>query len=265
MDSRIDLLNRFYGKSDEDNRLCRNRHGQLEFATTMYYIRKYAPADARILEVGAGTGRYSIALAKEGRPVTAVELVESNLNILKENGTGLSALQAFQGDATDLSRFADDSFDVTLVLGPLYHLYEKADVHKAIDEAIRVTKPGGIVMCAFLSVYAIMYVNYYRGNWKEGMAENFTSDYAVRHFEEQLFTGYDIVEFENLFREKNVEWITTAATDGILEAIEKRDDFIMTDEEFAASLGWHIHCAEKRELLGASSHLLHICRVKRGK
>ncbi len=262
MDSRVALLSSFYGQIDEDGRLSRSRCGQLEYAATMHYIKKYTPADARILEVGAGTGRYSIALAKEGRSVTAVDLVESNLNILKENGKGLPSLQAFQGDATDLSRFADNSFDVTLVLGPLYHLYEKDDVHKAIDEAIRVTKPGGIVMCAFLSVYAIMYVNYYRGNWKEGLSENFTPDFAVRHFEEQLFTGYDITEFENLFHNKNVEWITTAATDGILEAIEKRDDFVMSDEEFAASLDWHIHFAEKRELLGASSHLLHICRVK---
>ena len=96
--------------------------------------------------MGAGTGRYSIALAKEGMEVTALDLVESNLEVLRQNGHGIDRLTACQGDAVDLSRFADETFDVTLVLGPLYHLYDAQDVHKAIDEAIRVTKKGGVLL-----------------------------------------------------------------------------------------------------------------------
>ena len=61
-----------------------------------------------------------------------------------------------KGDATDLSRFADHTFDVSLVFGPMYHLYEAKEVNRAIDEAIRVTKPGGVMLFAFISVFAIM-------------------------------------------------------------------------------------------------------------
>ena len=228
----------------------------------MTYIHRYAPENAKILEVGAGTGRYSIALAKEGMDVTSVELIESNLEVLKANSKSLENLKAYQGDATDLSRFGDDTFDMTMLLGPMYHLFEAEEVHSAIDEAIRVTKPGGVILFAFISVFAIMYANYFYGNWAAGQEENFTNDYQVRHFKEQLFTGYDVIEFEQLFQKKPVEWITTAGVDGLLEPIEKRPDFSVSDEDFEALVQWYLTFAEKRELLGNTNHLLYICRKK---
>ena len=262
MKSRSEILQSFYGQSDEDSRLQRTRHGQLEYRTTMAYIHRYADQASKVLEVGAGTGRYSIALAKEGMEVTAVELVESNLAVLRENGRGIACLTSCQGDATDLAQFSDAGFDLTLVLGPMYHLYEPEEVHKAIDEAIRVTKPGGTLMFAFLSVFAIMFANYLQGNWSFGQAENFTEDYRVKHFKEQLFTGYDVTEFEHLFDGKPVDWITTAGTDGLLEPLEDRPDFSIRDEDFDAFAAWYLAFAEKRELLGSTNHLLYICRKR---
>lgn len=260
MSTRIEMLNTFYNRIDEDVRLCENRHGQLERFTTMNYIRHLADSNAKILEIGAGTGNYSIALAKEGYDVTAVELVEHNLEILKRNSEGLRNIQAFQGDALELEQFADNTFDITLVFGPMYHLYDEKDVHRALDEAIRVTKKDGIILVAFLSVYAILCDNYLNGNLNAGLAENFDEDYHVRHFEEQLFTGYDIAEFETLFTKKNVQHIKTVAVDGIMELAEGRKDFAMTDEEFKQYAKYHLAICEKRELLGSSSHLLYICR-----
>ena len=148
MSTRKEIVSGFYSRADEDTRLKRSRHGQLEYATTMAYIHRYAGSGSRVLEVGAGTGRYSIALAKEGMNVTAVELVESNLAVLKENSKGIACIEACQGDATDLSRFADDSFDLTLLLGPMYHLYEPEEVNRAIDEAVRVVTIPGVDACA---------------------------------------------------------------------------------------------------------------------
>lgn len=258
--TRIEILSSFYDQANEDGRLQKNRHGQLEYYTTMNYIHRYAAKRSRILEVGAGTGRYSIALAKEGMDVTAVELVESNLAVLKENSKGIENIRSFQGDATDLSRFADNTFDVTLVFGPMYHLYEADEVNRAIDEAIRVTKPGGVILFAFISVFAIMYANYFYGNWAEGLEENFTVENKVKHFKEQLFTGYDVVEFEKLFQKKPVKWLTTTGVDGLLEPIEKRPDFSLSDEDFRALSEWYLAFSEKRELLGTTSHLLYICR-----
>lgn len=260
MSRRIQIVSSFYDDIDEDIRLNRSRHGQLEYATTMEYIHRYAKPESKILEIGAGTGKYSIALAKEKYKVTAVELVESNLEVLRKNSNDIADIVSFQGDALNLDRFEDNEFDVTLLLGPMYHLYDKEDIHKAINEAIRVTKRDGIILIAFLSVYAIMYDNYLNGNFAAGIKENFDDGYKVKHFEEQLFTGYDIVEFEQLFETNKVKYLTTVAVDSILELSEGRSDFKMSDEEFELFVKYHLAICEKRELLGSSSHLLYICK-----
>ena len=122
--------------------------------------------------------------------VTAVELVEQSC-YFKEKQQRIENIKSYQGDATNLEFLGDSSFDVTLVFGPLYHLYESEDVHKAIDEAIRVTNRG-VILFAFISVFAIMYADYFSSNWVYGQRENFTEDYKVKHFKEQVFTGYDI-------------------------------------------------------------------------
>lgn len=279
MDKRLTIVKGFYSETEEDTRLQRSRHGQLEYATTMEYIHRYLKPGERVLELGAGTGRYSVALAKEGFDVTAVELVEENLEVLRRNAEGLlkktpgglaetagtpgGHLRALQGDATDLGALPDETFDMTLSLGPMYHLYDPDDVRRAIREAIRVTKKGGVIIFAFLSVYAILFDNYLKETLHDGMEENFDEQYRTRHFAEQLFTGYDIVEFEELFRNEPVGHLATAAADTVLELAEERTDFSMSDEAFSEFLRYHLATCEKRELLGASSHLLYICRKER--
>lgn len=260
MDPRTEMLTAIYTQGDEDTRLTRSRHGQMEYLTTMHYIHRLIPAGARVLEIGAGTGRYSVALAKEGYQVTAVELVRHNLAVLRKNAAGLENLTALQGDALDLSRFDGGSFDAVLLFGPMYHLYDAADVHRALDEAVRVARPGGVLMTAFLSVYAIMHNCYLNEGFPDGLAENFTDSFAVRHFQEQMFTGYDIAAFENLFAAKPVTHLTTVAADGALELAAVNPDFCLPDEAFEHYVRYHLAFCEKRELLGASSHLLHICR-----
>ena len=260
MSKRIEILRSFYDDIDEDSRLNRSRQGQLEYITTMNYIHRYAKTGAKILEIGAGTGRYSIALAKEGYNVTAVELVETNLEVLKNNSVGIENIISYQGDALNLDRFENNQFDITLLFGPMYHLYDKKEVHKALDEAIRVTKIGGIILTAFLSVYAIMNNNYLKETLAAGIEMNFDDNYKVKHFEDQLFTGYDIVEFEELFESHNTKYLTTAAVDNILETAERRTDFKMSDADFELFVKYHLATCEKRELLGSSSHLLYICK-----
>ena len=260
---RKEMINDFYTGYNEDIRLFKNRRGQLEMLTTMHYIHKILPEPGAVLEIGAGTGRYSIALAKEGYQVSAVELAEQNFELLQKNSEGMTNLQAIRGDAVDLRFLPDDRYDLTLLLGPMYHLYNKEDQLAALREAIRVTKPGGYILTAFLSVYAILTDNYLRGNLLEGLRENFTEEWQVRHFQEQLFTGFEIPEFEALFRDLPVTQLAVAAANGVLELAEGRADFQMSDAEFEAFAKYHLHFCERRELLGSSSHLLHLCQKNR--
>ena len=104
----MSLLDEYYNSRDEDKRLL-SQHGQVEYLTTMKYIHECTSRfdSPKILEVGAGTGRYSVALAKEGYSVTAVELVQHNLDILRSKLNGDEPITAIQGDALDLSSFRD--------------------------------------------------------------------------------------------------------------------------------------------------------------
>lgn len=264
MASRTEILNHIYNRFDENSRLSKNRAGQLEYVTTMNYIHRFLQPGFKILEVGAGTGTYSVRLAKEGFDVTAVELVEKNLEQLKQNALNVKNIQALQGDATDLSGFEDESFDLTLVLGPMYHLYEVSEVHKAIDEALRVTRKGGVIMFAFLSIYAIMMDDHLFNGFEAGIKENFDADFNVVHTKEQGFTGYGITEFEKLFDGKNIEPMKIVATDGSLELAEKSSDLKISDHNFNLLCKYHLATCEQRELLGSSSHLLYICKKNNG-
>ena len=127
-------LNDFYNHYDEDSRLL-FQHGSVEFLTTMRYIEKYLKHGDKVLEIGAGTGRYSHALARRGHPVDAVELVAHNIEVFRQNTRPGESVTIAQGNALDLSAFADNAYDVTLLLGPLYHLYTQDDKRRALREA----------------------------------------------------------------------------------------------------------------------------------
>jgi ubiquinone/menaquinone biosynthesis C-methylase UbiE len=121
MEERKNILDNYYNSYDEERRLVKDKSHNIEYLVTKEYIGKYLKPNDKILEIGAGTGRYSLFYAKEGYDVTAIEYVNHNLDILKSKITPDMKIRAEQGDAVDLSRFDDNTFDITLVLGPLYH------------------------------------------------------------------------------------------------------------------------------------------------
>lgn len=145
---RMEALKNYYTTHDEDARLTPKR-GMVEFLTTTHYVEKYLKPGMRILEIGAGTGRYSHYFAQNGYDVDAVELMECNIEVFKSNTKDGENITVQQGDAVNLQNIASDQYDITLLLGPMYHLYTDEDKIAAISEAIRVTKKGGIVFAAY--------------------------------------------------------------------------------------------------------------------
>ena len=258
----MDYLEEFYNAYDEDGRLL-SRHGQVEYLTTMKYIHGYLSGSrqADILEVGAGTGRYSIALAREGHNVTAVELVESNLNKLTAKLDGSESLTAIQGNALDLSVLADNSFDITLMLGPMYHLYSREDMLTALGEAVRVTRKGGIIMVAYcMNEFAVIQHAFLHGNLRKVLDNDMlTSGWHCKSEPKELFELVRTEEIASMNSELPVERIKLIATDGaanyISECIDSMDDFT-----FEKYMEYHFATCERQDLIGASNHTLDILR-----
>ena len=182
-------IEKYYNKFNEDKRLL-SRHGQVEFITTMNYIHSVLKEyDApKIIDIGAGTGRYSVALADEGYDVTAVELVKYNLGILKKKE---SSVKAYQGNAMNLKRFESESFDVALLFGPMYHLFSFDDKFKALSEAKRVTKPGGTIMVAYcMNEYCVLMYAFKENKLRECLENGrLTKDYHSVSEEKDLYSA----------------------------------------------------------------------------
>ncbi len=261
MSSREEILNQFYTEiCDEDQRLMSSKHSRVEFITTIKYISEYLCETSRILEIGAGTGRYALYYAEQGYDVTAIEYVEGNLAVLKSKIKEGMRIDAKQGDAVDLSDIEDDSFDVTLVLGPLYHLYEREEQEKAIAEAIRVTKKNGIVAIAYLSSDSVILDWALRDHHMvDGKNKDFDENYKIVNYPGGIFAAFYISEFKEMMEKFPVVLVKNIATDGISIHMREIIDGL-SEDEFAAWMEYHLLSCEREELQGYSNHLLYICR-----
>lgn len=252
-----EIINDYYNNYEEDIRLIKDKTHKLEFITTTKYIEKYLKSGDRILEIGAGTGRYSIYYAEKGYQIDAVELVQKNLDILKSKITKDMKINAIKGNALDLSCFEDNTFDITLVFGPMYHLYCEVDSKKALSEAIRVTKKGGKIFIAFLTDDSIVMSYGIRKKNIKDLKNIVDENWKVPRIPEKVFASYRIEEFENLIRKFDVNELELISEDGIAQNmpiyIEELDD-----EEYDLYVDYHLKNCMRRELLGFSSHLLEI-------
>lgn len=258
--NRQEILNNFYNEDcDEDTRL-ESQHGQVEFLTTIKYIEEYLKPETKILEIGAGTGRYSLYYANKGYDVTAIEYVQHNVDILKSKIKDNMNIVAEQGDAVDLSRFENNTFDVTLVLGPLYHLYEDKDINKAIEEAIRVTKKDGIIAIAYLTSDSIMIDWSLMGDHLiNGYPNDFDDNFKMTRYPQGVFAPFYISEFKNIMSKFNVELLHNVATDGFTHHVKDKIDSL-SKEEFEVWMRYHLSTCEREELQGYSNHMLYICK-----
>ena len=266
-------LEEYYTKFKEDHRLT-TRHGQVEFEVSMQFIHKYidevklnrrqspdsAEQPVKILDVGAGTGRYSIALAKEGHDVTAVELVKHNLDILQSKHENV---KTWQGNAIDLHFLEDNTFDITLLFGPLYHLQSEEEKLKALTEAKRVTKNGGVILVAYvMNEYSIITYCFKQKNILECLKnKTVTKDFKALTTSDDLYCYTRLEEMTELNIKAGLERITTFAPDGAADYM-RRELNALSAEEFAAFIEYQKAVCERSDLLGASSHTVDVLRVK---
>ena len=255
------VLDEYYKDAyKEDDRLIKDKMHHIEFITTTHYIDKYLKVGDRILEVGAGTGAYSLFYANKGYQVDALELVQSNIDVLKSNIKENMNIKAIQGNAIDLSMYEDNTFDITLVLGPLYHLFKKREEELAIKEAIRVTKPSGKIFIAFILFDLSMLC---WGFQEKGIYDNYgvdkevSLDFKPNNSEDKIFNMRYFSEVKELMNRFNVKKLAYVATDGISKVM-KNDINNMTDDEYKMFVNYHLSICEREDLIGYSGHILSI-------
>jgi ubiquinone/menaquinone biosynthesis C-methylase UbiE len=147
----------FYNAEPEREWDRLERH-KTEFAVTCLALEEFLPpAPARVIDIGGGPGRYALWLAERGYEATLLDLSEQCLTIARQKAreAGLGLADVRVATAIDLSASPDKSFDAALLFGPLYHLPALEDREKALEEARRVLKPGGMLFAVFLNRYSL--------------------------------------------------------------------------------------------------------------
>lgn len=252
-------LIKYYNKFNEDKRL-NTRHGYIEYITSLKYIHEYLDNmdNPKILDIGAGTGKYSITLALEGYDVTALELVKHNLRVIEKKS---SKVKTCLGNAINLDMFEDNSFDLILLFGPMYHLVTKEEQLKALNEAKRVLKPNGILLVAYvMNDYAVI-VHGFRDNY---ILENIKDNIIDENFhctpkETDLYKYMRLEDINELNKLSNLERIKIITPDGpsnyIRNVLNKMDD-----ETFNTYIKYHLSVCERQDLIGAAAHTLDILK-----
>ena len=149
-------IKKYYENYDEDGRLFSDKAHLPEYLTTIRYFDRLFSPNSRILDACAGTGRYSFYLADKGHIVTACDLVEHNADIIRTKPGADKLAHTAVCNVLDLSQFDDNSFDVVLCMGAMYHLPTDEEKVKAIRECTRICKTNGIVVLSYLNYYAVV-------------------------------------------------------------------------------------------------------------
>ena len=248
------LVQELYRCLDENSRLNHSKAARVEFLTTVEYIQRYLTPGAKILDVGAGAGEYSLYFARQGYQVSALELSEDNIAAFRSKLTDQDRIDLVQGNALDLSRYADHSFDIVLLFGPLYHLHSQADKLRCIQEAKRVCKPDGTLFFAFISNDMVILTMFHE------VPDYFvTGDYNKETFrcDDFPFVFHTVDACRELLRQGGVKVLHEVASDGVSELLQDKIN-AMDEASYTQYLRYHFYTCEKPEHLGASNHLLFV-------
>lgn len=248
------LVQEVYRRFDESSRLNKNQASRVEFLTTVRYIEKYLRPGAKILDIGAGAGEYSLHFARQGYEVSALELADANIASFREKLLPEDTIDLQQGNAMDLSRYEDNSFDIVLLFGPLYHLHSEEDKLRCISEARRVCKPDGKMFFAFIANDIVILTMQ-----REHPNYLLEGDYNKETFQldDFPFVFHTPERARELLKSSGVQLLHQVASDGVSELLK---DMIneMDEATYQQYLRYHFHTCEKPECLGYSNHLLFV-------
>ena len=241
-----------YEHFDEDQRLIRSKSAQVEFLTTIHYIEKFLKPGMKILDLGAGTGIYSLYFADKGYDVTAVEITKKHCDIFQAKIKPSHSVTLYHGSALDLSVLEDASFDVVLLFGPLYHLSDEDDRSLCLQESLRVMKQHGTIFVAYIN-HDIIHFTEMMKDYDFFGSELY--NHETMRLNNEPFVFFKIEECREMLQKNGIHIEKEIASDGLSELMKNQVN-ALSDSSYQQYLKYHFQQCEKKELLAATNHFL---------
>lgn len=226
-----------YENYKEENRLTTNNARRIEFVTTTRVLDEIIGTKSKILDCAAGTGIYAFWFADKGHDVTA----------------------------TDMSCFADDSFDIVLNMGPFYHLITEEQREKCMKECLRVLRKGGLLVTAYIPrYYVFQYIATSNEKYlDEHLAKQLIETGVLKHDDEKCFwtdTYYSSKEeMESIYQRYRLKIVDHFAQDGLAPLLSQKVDK-WDENQFKTWCDYHYSVCREQSVLGASNHVIIIGR-----
>lgn len=259
----------YYKSIDEENRLASSKTRLTEFLTTLEVVSKFLTASSKILELGAGYGKYSFHFANQGHDVLAFELLEHHIQGMKDHHSNnpkiAGSIKIKQGNAIDLSGQSSEEFDFVLNLGPLYHLVKKEEQDQCLNESLRVLKPGGHLAIAYVNKFVVIANNIKYSNdiFKNSLIDQ-VIDKGVTYSKDPMWASaeanfYKPEEIASLLENTGLEIVDHVATEGISVLLKEQINSL-SEDDFQEWLRFHLKTCREPSIMGYSGHGLIVGR-----
>lgn len=247
---------KLYDLLDEKNRLNNSNSSKVEYLTVKKYLTELVNNKGKVLEIGSGKGLYTKILAEMFKEVYAIDLSPNNIRDISANLYKYKNLRLEVGNAKNLVGIADEAFNNVLLMGPLYHIVNRSDRIKAIRESFRVLEKDGLLFMTFMTNDIVPYLLMKKDeeflNGDKYNKKNF-------HMNNHLYVFHTIDEIEDICDEIGVKPYKRIALD-CLSLIRHNKIDKLSDELFKNFMEFHFYLCEKREFLGASSHVMYVLK-----
>lgn len=255
-----------YSTCKEDERATINRSSSLEFFYTKKHLEGFIKPSSRVLEIGCATGHYGFYYADKCKEYVGVDLVPLHIEVFNQKiaNSGLKNISCQIGDATNLKDIKDESFDVVLCLGPMYHLPPK-ERELVFAQCRRVCVSGGIIAFSYINrigVYAGACV-YDDDNYRKTYPSKKANEFILVHNKDDLKP--DVFYFTS-----PEEMNEAAFSHGLIKLKNLATDFFitmsivnnMTNEQFEVMKPLYDQMVSHESCTGMSNHALLICKKK---
>ncbi len=247
----------------EDSRALWTRTSGLEFHYTKKALDEFITKDSKVLEIGCATGYYAMYFADKCKEYTGIDLTPSHIEIFNKKITEnrLENVSCEVGDAVNLDKFDDASFDTVCCLGPMYHLPPE-ERELVFAECKRVCKPGGIAAFAYINkVGAYAGACIYNEEYREIYPNEKANEYILRQGTDDLKPGVFYFTMPE-------EMEAAAVRHGFVKIRNTGTNFYVTmsvadsmsDEKFELFMELADEMVKYESCTGMSNHALLICR-----